>query len=130
MLVTFLRWTSKLKVFRTNKVPLSKLLVLSIDCLYATIKALTKCFSQSVFPTLFFSGLNYGFFFHMSIRTEIFVIFVKCLIGYVVFLNKYPFFCQENKCEKQFWIKNKLGFKIYFLWYKITQEFENLIFFP
>lgn len=105
MLVTFLRWTSKLKVFRTNKVPLSKLLVLSIDCLYATIKALTKCFSQSVFPTLFFSGLNYGFFFHMSIRTEIFVIFVKCLIGYVVFLNKYPFFVKKINVKNNFGLK-------------------------
>lgn len=33
----------------------------------------------------------------------------------------------REKYENQFWIKNKFDFKNYCSWYKITQEFENLI---
>lgn len=50
-------------------------------------------------------SITADFFFHMSIRTEIFVIFVKCLIGYVVFLNKYPFFVKKINVKNNFGLK-------------------------
>ena len=38
-----------------------------------------------------------------------------------------PLSFQREKYENQFWIKNKFDFKNHCSWYKITQEFENLI---
>ena len=54
-------------------------------------------------------------------------IFVEYWTDWVVFKTNIPLSFLREKYENQFWIKNKFYFKNYCSWYKITQEFENLI---
>ena len=144
MLGTFQWWITKLTVLLTNKAPRPKRLLLSTDYLYAIIKisritlakwtlqknrqtkTLKKQSSQSMLP-IFFSPLGFSQF----RLTVIFVICPKSLLNIeqIGLCSKpnIPLSLLREKYENQFWIKNKFYFKNYCSWYKITQEFENLI---